>query len=112
MKPSRGEIWTADLDPTLGHEQRGDRPVLVVSVDDYNHGPGEMLIVCPLTKRIRHIPSHIVLAPPEGGIRLKSAVLTEQVRSISLVRVKRRLGMIGQGSLERVSEALRYLMGI
>ncbi|NLJ36638.1 MAG: type II toxin-antitoxin system PemK/MazF family toxin, partial [candidate division WS1 bacterium] len=38
-KPSRGDIWMLDLDPTRGHEQAGKRPGLIVSADPLNHGP-------------------------------------------------------------------------
>ena len=47
--PSRGEIWTADLNPTGGHEQAGKRPVLIVSTDTFNHGAADLLFVLPLT---------------------------------------------------------------
>ncbi|HEY3999133.1 MAG TPA: type II toxin-antitoxin system PemK/MazF family toxin [Candidatus Xenobia bacterium] len=69
MKPLRGEIWLADMDPVRGHEQGGRRPVLVVSVDPFNQGPAGLVIVLPMTSRARGIPSHGVVEPPEGGLR-------------------------------------------
>ena len=45
ITPSRGEIWMVDLNPARGHEQAGYRPCLVVSVDLFNHGPAELVVV-------------------------------------------------------------------
>jgi len=47
---TRGEIWTVDFSPTVGHEQAGRRPALVISVDELNQSPAELLgIVSNLT---------------------------------------------------------------
>jgi mRNA interferase MazF len=71
----RGEVWLADLNPTRGHEQAGKRPVAVVSEDRLNNGPAGLVIVLPITSTIRPIPSHVVVAPPEGGLAVRSAVI-------------------------------------
>jgi mRNA interferase MazF len=47
--PRRGEIWLAGLRPTRGREQSGRRPVLVLSVDFFNAGPADLVVVLPLT---------------------------------------------------------------
>lgn len=67
--PARGDIWLADLNPTRGREQRGHRPVLVISEDIFNQGPAELAIVIPLTSTDRKIPSHVSVIPPEGGLK-------------------------------------------
>ena len=48
-KPSRGEIWFLNLDPTRDHEQAGSRPALVISVDTFNHGPADLVVILPVT---------------------------------------------------------------
>jgi mRNA interferase MazF len=48
---SRGDVWSINLDPTLGREQAGTRPALVLSVDKFNHGPADLLIVLRLLPR-------------------------------------------------------------
>ena len=65
--PQRGEIWLADLDPTFGHEQGGCRPVLVISVDAFNAGLSGLVVVLPVTSRIRPLPLHVAVNRPEGG---------------------------------------------
>ena len=79
--PSRGEIWLADLDPTRGHEQAGTRPVMIVSSDMLNHGPARLVFVAPLTRTDRGIPFHVPINPPEGGVRTRSFILCDAVRS-------------------------------
>ena len=67
-KPTRGEIWFLNLDPTKGREQAGNRPALVVSVDLFNQGPAELVIVAPLTTKFKGVPFHVPITPPEGGL--------------------------------------------
>ncbi len=110
MSVGRGEIWLADLNPTRGREQAGKRPVAVVSEDRLNSGPAGLVIVLPITSTIRAIPSHIVVAPPEGGLKVRSAVICEAVRSISTGRLVERWGRLSERSLSRVEDVLRILL--
>src|SRR5438309_8857550 len=85
--PQRGEVWLADLDPTFGHEQGGRRPVLVVSVDPFNAGPSGLVVVLPITSRVRPLPLYVPVSPPEGGLRMPSAILCDAARSIDRRRL-------------------------
>ena len=108
--PARGEIWLAGLHPTRGHEQAGRRPVLVISEDVFNSGPADLVIVLPLTSTVRPIPSHIRLIPPEGGLKTKSAVLCEAIRSISKDRLAERWGAVTAAKMQEIEDVLRILM--
>lgn len=108
--PARGEVWLADLDPTRGREQAGRRPVLVISDDIFNRGPADLAIVLPITSRLRGIPSHVVVAPPEGGLRDRGAVLCEAIRSISRHRLVDRWGTVRRRTLLVVEDVLRILL--
>jgi mRNA interferase MazF len=110
VRPARGEVWLADLDPVRGHEQAGRRPVLVVSENAYNRGPAELAIVLPLTSRLRSIAIHVQVHPPEGGLRVESRILCDAVRSVSLERFGPRLGAVSAATMEAVEEKLRILM--
>lgn len=110
--PSRGEIWHADLDPTKGREQAGRRPVLVVSVDPFNHGRSGLVIVVPLTTRDRGIPSHVPIDPPEGGVTAPSFAMCEAIRSISRERLTRRWGLVRRETMSEVDRRMRFLLGI
>ncbi|WP_129672146.1 type II toxin-antitoxin system PemK/MazF family toxin [Candidatus Chloroploca sp. Khr17] len=112
-EPSRGEIWLADLHPIRGHEQAGTRPVLIVSTDIFNHGPAGLVFVLPLTRTDRRIPAHIPLEPPEGGVRSRSLILCDALRSVSKDRLKGNpWGSVSQATLQRVEETLRMLLDL
>ena len=108
--PARGEVWLADLNPTRGREQAGRRSVLVISEDLFNRGAAGLVIVLPLTSTIRGIPSHVPVAPPEGGVRNASAILCEAVRSVSIERLVARWGAVESRTMAAVEDRLRMLL--
>jgi mRNA interferase MazF len=105
-------VWLADLNPTRGREQAGQRPALVISDDIFNQGPADLCIVLPITSTPQPIPSHIRLVPPDGGLKVESAVLCEAVRSVSRGRLLRQLGAAKPETLDLVEGALKILMGL
>ncbi len=114
--PNRGEIWLADLGTGRGHEQAGQRPVLVVSVDAFNGGPAGLVIVLPLTSKVaksQNIPAHIRVHPPEGGLKTSSVILCDQLRTVSKDRLgKSSWGMLTAATLANVDTAVRVLLGL
>ncbi len=109
--PNRGEIWLADLNPTRGHEQAGARPVLIISTNTFNHGPAGLVFALPLTRTDRHIPIHIPIDPPEGGVSARSFILCDAVRSISKDRLgPQPWGSVSLETLRGVEDKLRILM--
>lgn len=109
--PNRGEIWLANLNPTSGHEQAGERPVLIISTNAFNHGPGGLVFVLPLTRTDRRIPVHVPLDPPEGGVSVRSYILCDAIRSIAKDRLGvRAWGSVSPATLRKVEDALRILM--
>ncbi|MBK9214178.1 MAG: type II toxin-antitoxin system PemK/MazF family toxin [Chloracidobacterium sp.] len=112
IQASRGEIWLVSLDPTKGREQAGMRPALIISVDQFNHGSAELVIVIPITSKAKGIPLHVEVQPPEGGLTMMSFVKCEDVRSISTSRLVRRLGKVSNQTVELVEDRLRILLGL
>jgi mRNA interferase MazF len=110
--PARGEIWMIDLDPTRGHEQAGKRPALVISADAFNAGPAGLVIVLPLTTRERGVRSHLPVNPPEGGLRMRSFIKCEDVRSVAVERLGKRLGSVAPATIEGAAIRLRMLMDL
>ena len=88
MAARRGEIWRTSFDPVVGREQSGDRPALIVSDDGMNNSAAGLVIVVPLTRTRRASPSRVEIEPPEGGVRARSYAMCEQVRSISVERLR------------------------
>lgn len=110
--PSRGDVVMVNFDPTLGHEQAGQRPALVVSADLLNRSPSGLVIVAPITGTDRGIPAHVRVAPPEGGLDRASVVMADQIRTISRRRIGRRLGAVGPGTMGRVEDCLKAVLDL
>jgi mRNA interferase MazF len=114
--PNRGEIWLADLGTGRGHEQGGQRPALVVSDDAFNSGLSGLVMVVPLTSKVKKskkIPAHIAIDPPEGGLKTSSVILCDQLRTISKDRLgKASWGTVSAATLAEVETALRVLLGL
>ncbi|MEP7355119.1 MAG: type II toxin-antitoxin system PemK/MazF family toxin [Acidobacteriota bacterium] len=111
-QPARGEIWDVDLDPVRGREQAGRRPALIASVDPFNEGPADLVIVIPLTRTDRRIRWHVPVNPPEGGLAAVSYIKCEDVRSISKARLARKRGGVSSDTMQAVEDRLRILMGL
>jgi mRNA interferase MazF len=69
-----------------------------------------MVIVLPVTSRVRPIPAHVAVHPPEGGLRVESAILCDAVRSISKERLVRQWGLVAEATLSAVEDRLRLLL--
>jgi mRNA interferase MazF len=110
MNPSRGEIWMVDLNPVRGHEQAGLRPCLVVSVDLFNHGPAELLVVLPITSKDKQIPLHVPIDQQVSGLDVRSFIKCEDIRSISIERLVQRIGKSPQELMALVEDRLRILL--
>jgi mRNA interferase MazF len=110
--PRRGDIWWLDFDPTTGREQGGRQPALVLSADRFNASRRGLVVVAPLTTTLRGFAWHVEIEPPEGGLRQRSAVMVEQVRSVSVARLAGRLGAVEPATVARVATRLRLLFAL
>lgn len=110
--PRRGELWFVNFNPGIGHEQIGIRPALVISDDGFNKSLADMVIVLPITSKDKKIPFHITLNPGETGLKIKSFVKTEDIRSISKKRLQRYIGTVEEEKLIEITEILGILLDI
>ena len=110
--PSRGEVWDFDFDPTVGQEQAGSRPALILSVDIFNEGPAELVVAVPVTRTHRKVRWHVLVQPPEGGLVAESFIQCENVRSVSKRRIKRLRGRVSESTLQQVEDRVRILLGL
>ncbi|MBI3462348.1 MAG: type II toxin-antitoxin system PemK/MazF family toxin [Planctomycetes bacterium] len=108
--PLRGEIWTVDFDPVRGHEQAGRRPALILSTNLFNRSPADLVIVIPITSQDKHVRSHVLIDPPDGGVKRRSFIKCEDVRSVSKQRLSKRWGSVSQAALHAVEDNVRVLL--
>lgn len=106
------EIWYADLNPVKGSEQKGYRPVVIISGDLVNTYL-QIVIACPLTTKIKNYKGNIVLEPTEiNGLAKPSEIMIFHIRSISKDRLVKKIGSIAPEELailkKGLDDILRY----
>lgn len=102
----RGDIYFADLNPVIGSEQGGIRPVVVIQNNIGNHYSPTVIIAPITSKRKGNMPTHVGIDMKEYGLRPLSYIMLEQIRTIDRMRLKNYVGMIDSECMERVDEAL------
>ena len=101
--PSRGDIVRIDLLPTIGHEQSGKRPAIVLSPIAYNKMVGLMLC-CPITSKEKGYPFEVKI--PEGS-QISGVVLSDQVRSLDWK--SRNTSLVAKAPRELIDDVLAKL---
>ena len=109
----RGDVYMAGLDPVIGSEQGGTRPVVIIQNDTGNlHAP--TVIAVPVTSSAfkPSLPTHAFLPAGEGGLWRDSIALCEQVRTLEKVRLGRRLGAVSANAMRGIEKALQVSLDI
>lgn len=110
MIVKKGEVYYADLNPVIGCEQGGCRPVIIVQNDIGNlYSP--TTIVVPVTCRTRKqkLPTHINVKGAD--LPKKFIALLEQLRTIDKSRLQKKMGKITQKSLNKIDTGLLISLG-
>lgn len=109
----RGEIYYADLSPSVGSEINKRRPVLIVS-NDANNKASTTLTILPITSNVERVyPFEVALAKKESGLPKPSKVQAQQIRTISKQRIKGKVqGHLNKESLFLVDAALRLHLAL
>ena len=104
----RGDVYDARLDPVEGSEQKGSRPVVIVSRNAINTSSPIVVVVPCTTYRAgrRLYPSHVLVRAPDGGLAADSVALAEQVRVLDKNRLLRRRGTLSAAAMEQLNRAL------
>ena len=113
IKPSYGEIWLINLDPTVGHEQAKKRPCVVISNNIFNYGPAELVVIIPLTSKYRNLSWLIKVDPPEGGLSTTSYVISNQIRTVSKKRLSSEpIGKLTKTTMIQIKLRLQILLNL
>jgi mRNA interferase MazF len=113
----RGEIRLVDLDPARGAEAAKQRPAVIVSNDGANSSATRLgrgvLTVVPVTSNIERVfPFQVLLDGAATGLSRDSKAQAEQVRSIAVERIGKRIGALPAAVLSELDEALRLHLGL
>ena len=102
----RYELYSVDLDPTIGVEMKKTRPCLIISPDEMNENV-QSVIVAPLTTHFRNIPSRVKLeASHSNGLSETSYVALDQIKTIDKNRCKKKIGIISNTDALKISDLL------
>lgn len=101
----RGQVWLVELpdtEKTVGREQAGTRPALILSSYAFNSNDLGLVVIVPITRAVRSFPSHVFIKSPEGGLKKDSSLMCEQVKSISSERLVKFLGTVSRVTISKV----------
>jgi len=103
----RGEIYYANLDPTMGSEIKKKRPVLIIS-NDANNKMANTITILPITSNITKIyPFEVELPSHLSGLKKDSKIQCQQIRTISKLRISPPIqGKVNTATLEQIQTAL------
>lgn len=106
----RGDIILADLNSTIGHEQAGLRPILVLSHEVFNKNSGTVIAVA-ITSQPQKAGFPLTLELEETNLPKKSWAKISQIRTLSIKRLKKKLGTTRPENLDLVGEGLNEIIG-
>jgi mRNA interferase MazF len=108
-----GDIWLADLNPVIGSEQAGRRPVVVVSGPLHLSLPHAVAFVVPITRRDRGLRHQIAITAQASGLsKLPSFARPEDARAVAYERLGRRIGAVSAAELLAVRRILRAFLDL
>jgi mRNA interferase MazF len=113
MRLGRGAVVVVELDPTVGHEQRGVRPCIVVSNPDVISDQRFPLVcVLPVTATPGEGLLYPQLGPGKSGLAKKSFALIDHLRSVDKRRVRSVFGELTAEEIAAIDEGLAVFLGL
>jgi mRNA interferase MazF len=107
----RGDLYWAQLEPRSGSEQRGRRPVIILSHDGFNETPSwKSIIVVPCTTsetQRRRGPTVVILPQGTGGLKEDCVAICHQITTLDRSKLTQRLGSLPEAALREVEAGIR-----
>ncbi|MBP3380151.1 MAG: type II toxin-antitoxin system PemK/MazF family toxin [Ruminococcus sp.] len=111
MVVKRGDVFYADLDPIIGSEQGGIRPVLVVQ-NNVGNKYSPTVVVLPISSAKKtNMPTHIRIYGTKM-LPKDSVIMAEQIRTIDRNRLQNYVGSLGLEIMERINKAMKISIGV
>ena len=108
VSPRRGEVWLVAFDPSVGGEVRKTRPAIVLSNDEANNVLNRVQVV-PVSSSVT------VLYPAEAYVLLngrRRKAMADQITTVSVLRLRRRMGLLSPSDIEAVESVVRLQLGL
>ncbi len=109
----KGDVYVADLNPVVGSEQAGMRPVVIVQNSLLNRFT-RTIVVVPFTTNLKRaeLPSAVLISKGDGGLDQDSVALCHQVRVLDKSRLQNRLGTLSAESISKINETLAFVLDL
>ena len=101
----RGQIYMADLNPVIGSEQGGIRPVVIIQNDRGNYFSPKVIVAAITGQVKKELPTHTKIKTT--GLPKESTALLEQIRTVDKTRLLEKIGEVSVDEMNRITEALR-----
>ncbi|HHP50953.1 MAG TPA: type II toxin-antitoxin system PemK/MazF family toxin [Moorella mulderi] len=113
MLVRRGDIFYTQLNPVVGSEQGGIRPVLIVQ-NDIGNQYSPTTIVAAITSQINKakLPTHVEISAAKTGLEKDSVILLEQIRTIDKSRLKQKIAVLDEETMAKVNRAIEISLGL
>jgi mRNA interferase MazF len=106
----RGDIYWAELNPAVGNEQAGQRPVIVISHDIFNERSGTVIAIAVSSQEPR-AGFPLTLEILSAKLPKRSWVKISQIRTLSIERLGKRMGRVASEELQQIVEGLNEIVG-
>lgn len=113
MEIKRGDFVLVDLNPTLGSEQGGVRPCLILQNNNGNkYSP--LTIVAPITSKkfTKEFPTNVFISSSTSGLNKDSTILLNQIKTIDKSRIKKIICSLDSSTINKVDCAIKISLGL
>ncbi|HKL74619.1 MAG TPA: type II toxin-antitoxin system PemK/MazF family toxin [Halanaerobiales bacterium] len=113
MDVNRGDVFYADLNPVIGSEQGGVRPVVVIQ-NDIGNKYSPTIIVAAITSKIdkAKLPTHVEIPTEVSSLKKDSVILLEQIRTLDKKRLQRKVTSLEDKTIKKVNKAIEISLGL
>jgi len=113
LKVKRGDVFYANLNPVVGSEQGGTRPVLIIQ-NNIGNKYSPTVIVAAITSRINKakLPTHVEIPANYNNLDKDSVILLEQIRTLDKKRLQRHIAHLEEDVIEDVNTSLEISLGL
>lgn len=108
----RGDVYYADLDPVIGSEQNGHRPIIVIQNDLGNLYSPTTIAAMVTSSQKKKLPTHVHVIDEGSGLTEDSIVMLEQIRTIDKQRLGSMIGHVSDETMELIEDAALCSLGI
>ena len=113
MPIKRGEVYVADLSGSIGSEQTGTRPVVIIQNNIGNQHSPTVIVACITTKAKKTgMPTHIIVRMSEGSLSRRSMIMAEQLRTIDRKRLRDRIGTVDDLTQQQIDRAISISLAL